>query len=225
MNLKRLRTPNTTRYMTIYTHRTYIGILGFLLPILCLIFSFNQNGMLIQRSISACYHTRARDLFVAGMVGVSIFLFSYKGYDLQDRVITYIAGVAAALATLFPTTVGYSPADPVEYVGVLHLTEKTSGLLHIIFALILFSVFAVQCLALFTKSHTRWRNTVYRICGIIIAVSLFILIIFFAIRRSDILHKVKMVFILEALMLAAFGVAWMVKGRIFMKMKTTADGR
>jgi hypothetical protein len=218
MDFHKLNQPNKTPYIPIYTHRRYIGLLGFFLPIACIIIGWNENGLVIQRSISAYYHTSARDLFIAIMVVVSAFLLSYRGYNLRDRVITYISGFAAALTALFPTTISIEAASTEIRLGVLHLPEKLSGTLHLVSASILFAFFAVQSIFLFTKSLSRWRNIIYRICGITIVLSLIVLLVLFATDRIQLLHSMKIVFILEVIMLAAFGLAWVIKGKLFSKV-------
>lgn len=215
----KLKEENETTYIPMYSHRRYIGILGFLLPVLCLIFGRNYNGMCVQRSISAYYHTPARDLFIGAMVGVAVFLFTYRGYERRDNISSYIGGTAAGLVALFPTTIGEKPASEEFLVGVLQLPEKYSAPIHLTSAFLLFLVFAYQCIFLFSKSNTRWRNIVYYVCGSTILLCILIIAGFFIFNKTHLLHSGKGVLILEVLMLVLFGITWMVKGRIGQRMK------
>jgi hypothetical protein len=216
MDFKRLNQANKTSFIPMYTHRTYIGLLGFLLPVVCIITGWNQFGIRIQGSVSSYYYTSARDLFTAVMVLVAAFLITYRGYDLKDRIITYISGFAAALTALFPTSPPQGVPVPEYGLGILHLPEGMSGTLHLISASVLFLFFAVQSFFLFTKSRSEWRNTVYRICGIIIFLSLVVLMIIFASHQMPRLYPKKVILILEIVMLSSFGIAWVIKGKIFL---------
>ena len=217
MMWKKLSEANRTNDFPMYTHRKFIGFLGFILPVACIIIGWDEGGMGIQRSISAYYHTVARDVFIAVMVLVSGFMLTYRGYDLWDRIVTDISGIFAALTALFPTIVSKTPELSDKHFGIFQLQEKLSGDLHLISAALLFAFFAVQCIFLFTKSPNRWRKIIYYICGGLITVCLLVLLVLFIPKVFGGLQETRIVFILEVVMLAAFGLAWVIKGRVFSK--------
>ena len=76
-----------------------------------------------RNSISAYYHSNAQDFFVGLLVAVGIFLLSYRGYDLKDRIVTAILGVTAIGVALFPCSLG-TEVGLVRY-GILGSTFST----------------------------------------------------------------------------------------------------
>ena len=96
-------------YLTV---RKLIGILGLLFPLLLILGSFILGHChSIQQSISNYYHTNMRDVFVGYVCTLSIFLFSYKGYDLTDRIVSALAGIFGLIVALFPTNLKINPLD------------------------------------------------------------------------------------------------------------------
>lgn len=220
MDLKRLSTPNRTNFIPMYIHRRYIGLLGFLLPLACIVFGWKGSGeMHIQPSISAYYYTRAHFIFIAVLVLVAGFMLTYRGYNLWDRIVTDITGVFAVLATIFPTAKPETLNVEIDSIRLFPIpNDYVTSILHLVFAALLFAFFAAQCFFLFTKTNTRWKRIVYYICGGVILVMLIVLAILFFPDVSPNIHKTHIVFILEAIMLAAFGSAWAIKGKIFERL-------
>jgi hypothetical protein len=151
-----------------------IGYLGLALPILLVqVQRLRPNAPSDQwtgDSISAYYWTGAVSLFVGLLAALSLFLLTYRGYANEsykyDRGAAIIAGIAAAVVALFPTSPPRGLA-PLPWWG--DWIEKT----HMLAAVILFSMFAVFSLWLFRKTapgeqppadKTR-RNAIYLLCG------------------------------------------------------------
>ncbi len=221
MDLKRLSVPNRTNFIPMIIHRRYIGLLGFLLPVTCLIFGWEGGAeMHIQRSISTYYYTRAHFIFIAVLVLVAGFMLTYRGYDLWDRIVTDITGVFAVLATIFPTTKPGFLKVKIDGIRLFSVpNDEITGKLHLVFAALLFALFAVQCFFLFAKTDTRWKRIVYYICGGVILAMLVILGIVVPTGLIPNIQKTHIVFILEVVMLSAFGAAWAIKGKIFEKVE------
>ena len=220
MDLKRLSVPNPTNFIPMETHRLYIGLLGFILPVACIVFGWKGGSeMHIQRSISAYYYTRAHIIFIGVLVLVSGFMLTYRGYDLWDRIVTDITGVFAALAAIFPTMKPVMLKVSVDSIKMFSFSDTLTDKLHLVFAGLLFAFFAAQCFFLFARTIIRWRRIIYYICGSIILVMLIVLIVLVPTNLNPNLQKPHIVFILEVVMLAAFGVAWLIKGKIFTKAK------
>jgi hypothetical protein len=209
-----------------YPHyRTAIGVLGVLLPILLIVSSLVQRQE-IRNSISAYYHTSARDWFVGTLWVLGVFLFFYRYQPLNvsaprsdresirtgdaDAWLGKVAGVSAVLVALLPTSPPEgSPSQPPEI-----------GLAHGISTAILFICLSLFPLMLFSQS--RKRSHVYRAIGwTMIALMVLVAAYQFAPERFRLtLAPWKPVLILETLLIWAFGVSWFEKGR---ELATAAD--
>jgi hypothetical protein len=210
-------------YLTV---RKIIGILGFFLPLILALGSMIiGNCEALQPSVSNFYHTAMRDVFVGYMCALSIFLLSYKGYDLTDRIVSALAGTFGLVLALLPTTFK-TPVLPCNiscdvvhpgYIGIIHLVS--AGLFLI--SLACFSLF------LFTKGEFHptpeklIRNRIYTIVAYIMFACIGIMVFFFAfppeIRKP--FEDLNFVFWMEAIAIMAFGVSWLVKGGLFLKDK------
>ncbi|HZI30507.1 MAG TPA: DUF998 domain-containing protein [Gemmatimonadaceae bacterium] len=198
-------------------YRTAIGVLGVLLPILLIVSSLVQQQA-IRNSISAYYHTSARDWFVGTLWVLGVFLFFYRYRPLQlstprsqresirtgaaDAWLGKIAGVSAVLVALLPTTDEGSPSQP-----------AIIGTAHGVAAAILFVCLSLFPLLLFSQS--RKRGPFYRVVGwlMIILLSLVAAHAFApgSIRLS--LAPLKPVLVIETLLIWTFGISWFEKGR------------
>ena len=86
--------------------RTLIGFLGLALPILLLLgdLALNADEFKLRGSLSAYYHSGARDVFVSILVVVGILLVTYKITEVnRDNLGSFIAGIAATGVAFFPT--------------------------------------------------------------------------------------------------------------------------
>lgn len=195
-----------------------VGILGMLLPLICIIGGLNFHGHPVQNSVSHYYHTNMRDVLVGLLGCVSILLMTYSGYGIIDNVITWAIGVAGAGVVVFPCPT-YPPV-PAAPVGILQLAQSTSGTIHFISAGAFFFLLAINSIFLFTLSDKkvlgqkkRLRNTIYVVSGVVILASLATLLILDLAARGF-FENSSIALVFEAIMLVAFGVAWLVKGDI-----------
>ncbi len=92
--------------------RLAIGALGMALPVILIavVDLFEGNNPATRGSMSAYYYTGARDIFVAVLCVVGVFLVGYKlqgrrkaGAVRRESNITTFAGIAAILVAFFPT--------------------------------------------------------------------------------------------------------------------------
>ena len=198
-----------------HTHRQVIGYLGLALPIVLVqMVRLRPNAPSDQwsgNSISAYYWTGAVSFFVGLLAALSLFLLTYRGYDNKfykyDRGAAIIAGTAAAVVALFPTTppAGITPRLPwwADWIKVTHAVA----------AIILFSMFAVFSLWLFRKTAAgeqppadkKRRNAIYLLCGIGIVASMIWALVAGLANRS--------IFWSESLALIFFAWSWLVKGQ------------
>jgi hypothetical protein len=68
-------------------------------------------------------------------------------------------------------------------------------------------------------THKKQRNVVFIICGIVMFAALIALLIMRLILGGPTFNSKPIVFILESVMLAAFGVSWLVKGETMWRDK------
>ena len=202
--------------------RKAIGILGIALPLVLLIGSLLlDNCEQIQGSISAYYYTVMRNAFVGILCAVSFYLFSYKGYDRKDRILSGICGLASLGVAFLPTSV-----DPPLTACVNELVEGSIiSSLHFLSALVFFATSAFVSIFQFTKgspaptAQKLKRNSVYRICGIVMILCIITIGLYTAVLKAHFpsLIGLKPIFWLETIMLWAFGVSWMVKGEFLLE--------
>ena len=67
-----------------------------------------------------------------------------------------------------------------------------------------------------SKNKVR-RNIIYVVCGIIIIISMLFLVILHLKYSQERLDTNIYVFVLEAIMLEAFGISWLIKGETILK--------
>jgi hypothetical protein len=199
--------------------RRLIGILGISLPFLCLIglaITFTQ----IQPSISHCYYTNVRDVFVGIMIGVSMFLITYYGYGPIDHIITNITGAAGISLAICPCLYSYAHPELNHLEGYFNFNPYFSNGIHITCASIFFLLLAFNSIFLFTKTdpnvimtdNKKKRNAIYIGCGIAMILLMIVLMIFHFIMGNVKFDQTPIAFIIESLMLFAFGISWLVKG-------------
>lgn len=212
----RLETLEKQRINLIFpylTLRTIIGVLGMALPFVVALgaMAFFQTGL--QNSISGYYHTGMRDVLVGMLWAIGFFLFSYEGYERADNIAGELACVFAIGVALFPTTPEGAAGPVANVIGVVHL----------VFAGLLFITLSYFCLILFIKTDPETpptprklqRNVVYRICGITMLLSFLLITVYTYLLPGEIvagLAHIRPVFWLEALAIFAFGISWFTKG-------------
>ncbi|MBI5370744.1 MAG: hypothetical protein HZA79_01830 [Sphingobacteriales bacterium] len=213
--------PVTPDIETFRRIRKSIGILGVSLPVVLVLFSlvpfFHTR---IQPSISHYYHTNLRDLFTGVLCAVGLFLLRYKGHYNKvfwknDSLLTNIAGVMAFGVAFFPT-------GPVQCADKIHtlipFCYSWLGWLHYGFAGVFFLALSIISICVFTigqkteasvKTSLYNENHIYKTCG-------YLMLLFFVLTPvCDIFNCFNYSTItFEALMLFAFGISWLIKGRI-----------
>lgn len=207
----------------IFTYRRIrraIGYLGISLPILLVGLSLiSLFKTAVQPSISDYYYTNLREIFTGTLCAVGLFLICYRGRGnhsiwKNDNLLTNIAGIMALGVALFPTNPDNFKA---KIYTLIPYSAKWLGWLHYGFAALLFLIFALLAINVFTigqENETRTpksilnENNIYRFCGYSIIV--FIIMVPIA-ETFDLFNYSTLV--LEALSLFAFGIAWLIKGR------------
>ena len=189
--------------------RKTIGFLGLLLPFVVFLGALKFSQTTMQDSVSGYYYTGMRDVFVGTLWAIGFFLFSYRGYDYIDDLVTDAAGIFAVGISLFPTT----PAGPVSSVA------QSTGSVHFAFAALFFVTLSCISLFLFTKKDSDplkkqserkpKRDFIYRVTGIIMLICIGLIAIYSAIPNIQALLPSATshpIFWLEAIADVAFGV-------------------
>lgn len=196
-------------------YRATIGALGIVLPPAVWIGTWSMES-----SISAYYYTGARDWFVGTLWVIGVFLFFYKytpggAADAKshpqvvrsrwadaDAILGKIAGAAAVVVALAPTTPPLGPGDEPPIIGMVH------G----IAALVLFVTLSLFPLVLFSQS--RERAGLYKASGWLMLALLALIIVYARGPESmrQALAPLRPVFFLEWALIWTFGFSWFVKG-------------
>ena len=200
-------TIDTRQHAQVHSYlslRRAVGWIGILLPFALVAGNILLSGdTVLQKNLSLYYHTGMRDVFVGAICAIALFLFFYKGYDRWDNTAANIAGISALGIALFPTV----KEGAYDWVATVHYYSAACFFV----VLALFSIF------LFTRGEShpslmkRRRNMIYRICGIIMLLSLAAIEIFFLFIAGN--HPDSgFVLYAETVTLTAFGVSWLTKG-------------
>ncbi len=210
-------------------HRKVIGYLGIALPPVLVLVTRLRSTSEIQTSISAYYYTGAGAVFVGVLFAIGIFLFSYRGYEGHHA--DWWAGKAAFG---FAIGVALFPTGPPE--GVAAPPWWSPPWLHYVSAFLLFAAFIYFSGWLFTRGTTdpkgpssekKSRNKVYKRCAWVM-ISCIVGIATYGL--ADGMGAVpaglawfRPVFLLETILLGAFSVSWLVKGRAEKEWVTWID--
>lgn len=222
----RINQPADDLVISYLSLRRSVGLLGICLPVVLITGSFTVGHCRqFQPSISHYYYTIMGSYFVGTLCAVSLFLFSYKGYDRIDRATALVAAVSALVVAFCPT--GTDAASHCTYIVIPDALPLNN--LHYSAAAILFGSFAFFSLFLFTKSshpkmaqtkQKKERNGVYRLCGTIILVCIIVIAIIRFIEGLETeMAAYRPILVLESLALTAFGISWLVKGEAILPDK------
>jgi hypothetical protein len=194
----------------------YIGVgLPFVLPVGWVLLSGTPASL--PRSMSGYYWTPVGNVFVGAMCAIGVFLFSYCGYDIRDKIAGRLACVFAIGVAMFPVCpeANYTPL------------QQSVGRMHLACATLLFATLAYFSLFMFTLTdpakpmtpEKRNRNRIYRACGWTMLACLMLVGLSEVLVLSDgarlagsSINVLRPVFFLEAVMVLAFGVSWLTKG-------------
>jgi len=201
--------------------RRAIGFLGISLPILLIVLSlipFFKTP--VQPSISNYYYSNLREIFTGILCAVGLFLIRYTGFKSSsfwrnDNLLTNIAGYMAFGIAFFPTNPNSWPG---KMYTVIPIDLNFLGYIHYGFAAIFFLILSLISINVFTigqKVENRIpesafdENHIYRICGYLILLFIILIPIFSVLK---IFYYSTLLF--EALALSAFGISWLIKGRV-----------
>lgn len=204
--------------------RTLVGALGLALPLLLLLgdLALNAGEFEFRGSLSAYYHSGARDVFVSILAVTGMLLVTYKITELnRDNLLSIVAGVAALGVAFFPTGIpldgNASPTPLQEKLGV-GLTEG----LHFAFAAIFILSLGLLCYDFARRERgrtqarigqdARFSPTFWYRFHLIAALAIVGAVVFIvATQLLDVIEG-HSILIGEVVVTLAFGLSWLAKG-------------
>ena len=215
--------------------RLVIGFIGVLLPLLLWLLegTFLKGGWEVRGSLSAYYHSGARDLFVGGLCVTGFLLITYMAGQrvLWDFWLSTVAGIAALGVAFLPTgrpNLANSaplcgpdalPAPPGCTQLQLVFGERVVAGFHYASAGIFILTLAALCFvfALREKRHTKnaTRRRFHQTCGITILVA--VLWVGVGALLDAELFGLTPLYVGEVVSVFAFGAAWIAKGSDLLK--------
>ena len=195
--------------------RKSIGFLGIALPFVVALGTMLLVSGGLMSSISSYYYSIMGDYFVGSLCATGVFMWSYRGYDKRDEIAAKIAALSAIGIALFPT---------LPHTGATAV-QMAIGIVHIVFAAVFFSTLIFFALVLFRKTNPAVpptpekiiRNRVYTVCGYTILACIILIVAVKLLPDNPTLEALNPIFWLEALMIEAFGISWLVKGEAILK--------
>jgi hypothetical protein len=94
--------PHDDFVQTYFSLRVALGTLALGLPLALFLAGAFLQGIRLQPSISAYYHSDARDVFVGALWAIGLGLIAYKGFSRREDWALNIGGVLACCVALFP---------------------------------------------------------------------------------------------------------------------------
>ena len=199
--------------------RVMIGWLGMLLPWVVLVLSLIFENIWPSSISYTYFYDSCITPFMIILGSAALLLFTYEGYDKQDRIISTLSGVFALGVCLFPTT-----CAKYTHVGTFQVPTQISGAIHNGCAIGFFALLAYNSYFLFTKSagemtrRKKIRNLIYKVCGVGMLGSFALMIPFeiFDVRVGT--------WIMEAVALMFFGISWLTKSQYYSWLFADEEG-
>ena len=177
--------------------------------------------------MSHYYYTPANVFFVGILFSFGLVLISYTGYKekpgtkkLSDDQLTTLAGICALITVIVPTSCCDSGDTTINCTRdfLFGHTDKIYNGLHLISAGLFIVILGWMCVKKFTLGDNEKLNKLYRICGYIVWSSVGLIALIIALDKLTQLDFDKLlpnyVFVLEAVALYSFAIAWLLKGHI-----------
>lgn len=213
--------------------RVIVGVVGVLLPTLLFVLDglFLRGGLVVKGSLSAYYHSGARDLFVGALCVTGFLLVTYMAAQRStwDYRLSTVAGIAALGVAFLPTTrpglaesaplCGTDPTPP----GCTQLQqafgEEAVAGLHFGSAAVFILCLAAICFlfAARERKHTKneFQARLHLICGYTILGAVAWVVIGTLLDVE--IFRFTPLYVGEVLSVYAFGASWIAKGRDLLK--------
>jgi hypothetical protein len=197
-----MTTKNTATVFDYRALRLLIGLIALTLPFFVSLISSSPLA-----SISASYYTEARDAFVGALFVVSAFLWAYNGHSLNEAMASKIASLAAISIAIFPTACDVCETDLISSI-------------HYGAAATLFAILAYFCFKPF-RQNTKGkegkkgrRSKIYYVCGWIMVGCILFMLATQITLPAETIKALSVTYWAELIALVAFGIAWIVAGKI-----------
>jgi hypothetical protein len=213
------QSAQTPIVMSYLTQRLLIGVLAVLLPVAVVIVNWLM-GYGVEPSISGYYYTPMRNIFIGTLCAIGVFLITYDGYDLPDRLITDLAGLCTICLSFFPTVPGSGATARQVIIGDIHLGFAGGAFIALAVMSFRFAKreptpaglplwqrikFAFGFTEPGDSATPAWELRTYRLAGLVLLIGIVAAVLLSSINYS--------LLVIEWVMLSSFGVAWFVKGR------------
>lgn len=200
--------------------RRVIAATIFLMPLLSICFGFigaDTNPAGWWHSISDTYYSSSIFIMMWCISISSFFFITYKGYDIKDRIVNITTGIGLMFVLIFPCENEgiYEMGKTIPYfskVGLFHLSMDISKVFHYAGAIVAFIMMFVNVTFLFTlhldeiTKQKKIRNIIYKVCGVVIAVGIALLLV-----GKTVISSTNLPWIAELVILTACSLAWLVK--------------
>lgn len=222
------RDPSVLYARSYLLTRAVVGALGMALPVVLMVAEVALDGDVVARgSLSAYYHTAARDVFVGTLSVIGVLLMTYLAGqpETRDFWFSLAAGVAVLVVAFVPTARPEVPVDaprcgvdpaPDGCVAIQQaLGETVAAAIHFAAAAVFVLSLAALCFVFARREHVHAAQpgvaAFLRACGwtIVAAVGWILLG-----RLVDLeVGGLTALYVGEVAAAWAFGAAWLVKGR------------
>lgn len=220
--------------------RRTVGCIAILLPLVLRV-GVIVFGSAVPYSVSGYYYSPMRNVLVAALCALGVFLITYQGYDRLDSGITNVAGGAAVGVAFFPTS---SPSFRPAWVGDVHPCFAAVAMISLALMALQFTQTEASrgvkagwrqdlrrmALALVFRysvpagphwARKRMRNRIYSGCAWAIVVGV-VLAFWQNFWPSSVQAVTQWLFWFETLAIVAFGFSWLVKGETILADKPGA---
>lgn len=195
--------------------RLVIGVVGVLLPVALLVgdWWFVDGGPTTRGSLSAYYHSGMRDVFVAALAVIGVFLLTYMAFHYNwDNVLSVVAGLTALGTAMFPTD-GGEVLTPLQR----ELGESLVAGIHYTCAAVFILALAAISWRFGTREHARSDRTAgqqrrwwlyHRACASTIVGAVVLIVL----TQTTGVWDRSSILVGETVAALAFGLSWFVKG-------------
>ena len=126
-------------FQSYFNLRLGMGIIGIFLPLLLWLVAYVISSQGLLPSMSAYYHSVARDVFVGALFAIGAAAFLYKGYSHKENIAMNLAGIFSVGVAIFPT-------ECPSVVAEAMCEAPTFKAIHAVSAILFFLMIAYVCL-------------------------------------------------------------------------------
>ncbi len=194
--------------------RTVVGLVGILLPLTLFVVdaAFLRGSITVRGSLSAYYHSGARDLFVGALCVTGVLLMTYLASrrDTWDHWLSLVGGLAAVGVALLPTMRPpgvHVPLTPLQD----RLGERPVAAAHFVLAGVFVLCLAGQCFVFAQRDRRHGGHPrLHRACGVVILAAVGWALLGYWLPLD--LGWLTSLYLGEVVAVWAFGLSWLVKG-------------